>query len=130
MWLPNKKVDVYQEVQNLNKLVTDKRHNHKFTPSYLDIRKFPNWKKIQWENYNWERLKKTPQKHFDELNVMFERWRKVLPSYAKTTYKFKEAKVDNWKFFDVRSHLFRHDFMGGKVNSFKHYTQKNINLIR
>ena len=135
-WLPNKKVDIYQEVQNLSKLVTDKRHNHKFSPDYLDIRKLPNWKKIKWENHDWHsRLKHTPQKTFDEINEVYRQWHKRMPDFAKAAYGWmtapgRDLKLEDWRFFDVRQYLLKHDWYGGKVNQFKYYTQKNINLIR
>lgn len=131
-WLPNKKIDIYNEVQNLNKLVTEKRHNHKFSPDYLDIRKLPNWKKIKWEKHDWNtKLKHTPQKVLDEINDSIKRWKKIIPDYAKTIYKLDDnLKLEDWKFFDVKQQLLKHDWYGGKVNQFKHYTQKNINLIR
>ena len=42
----------------------------------------------------------------------------------------KEQKFEDWKFISARLVLLRHDYCNGKVNEFKHYTQKNINLIR
>ena len=40
-------MDKYLEVQNLSKLVTEKRQKNKFSPNYLDIRKVPGFDKIQ-----------------------------------------------------------------------------------
>ena len=55
----------------------------------------------------------------------------MIPDYAKTIYKLDHnVKLEDWRFFNVKQQLLKHDWYGGKVNQFKHYTQRNINLIR
>ena len=54
----------------------------------------------------------------------------MMPDYAKTTYKLEDPNIDDMRYQKVTMWLFKHDWYEGKVNQFKHYTQKNINLIR
>jgi len=133
VWFPEKKMDKYLEAINLHKLVTEKRHRrYKFSPNYLDIRKAPNFNKIKWESEFWkkhrhdETVKKLHKESLDNL----KHWRKTLPDYAKSTYKLEDPKIDEGRYYELKMWFLKHDWYEGKVNQFKHYTQRNINLIR
>ena len=126
-----KKADKYLEAINLHKLVTEKRHRHKFSPDYLDIRKAPNWNKIKWENSIWKKysFEEFDKWHKQNLNLS-KRMRKKMPDYAKSTYEWKDPKPDDMKYIPLKMWFLKHDWYGGKVNQFKHFTQRNINLVR
>ena len=131
VWFPGKKIDKYLEAINLHKLVTEKRHRHKLSPNYLDIRKAPNFNKIKWESEFW---KKYSLEHHDKWHkerlYNLRRWRKTIPDYAKSTYKLEDPKPDSTRYYPLKMWFLKHDWYEGKVNQFKHYTQRNINLIR
>ena len=129
-WFPGSKMDTHLEAQNLHKVVTEKRHRDKFSPSYLDIRKAPNWNKIKWEMPDWDKKKLKRLKWLQYIKTSNKRWRKIMPDYAKTTYKLEDPNIDDMRYQKVTTWLLKHDWYEGKVNQFKHYTQKNINLIR
>ena len=132
-FFPGKKeMDKYLEAINLHKLVTEKRHRHKFSPNYLDIRKAPNWNKIKWESEFWKKHSRDEmyKKLQKESLISLRRWRKTLPDYAKSTYKLEDPKIDAGRYYELKMWFLKHDWYGGKVNQFKHYTQRNINLIR
>jgi len=131
IFFPGKKMDKYLEVQNLSKLVTEKRHRNKFSPNYLDIRKVPGYDKVRWKkdhlkDYSQEELVKL-QKELIDINRGI---RKSIPDYAKNTYKHEDPKLEEIIYVYIKDIFLKHDELRGKVNQFKHYTQKNINLIR
>ena len=128
---PGKKMDKYLEVQNLSKLVTEKRQKNKFSPNYLDIRKVPGFDKVRWEHDVW---KNADPKKLDE----FHQWQKSInsemrrstPDYAKSMDIWKDPKREETTYVYIKEYLLKHDWYGGKVDQFKHYTQRNIDLIR
>ena len=123
-WFPGKKVDLYQEVQNLHKLVTDKRHKDKFSPRYLDIRKIPKWKKIRWQRFDWDEDKSRYMSFIEQSNKNSKVMQKRVPAYAKSTYMYEELNIDDMRYIKVANYLLKNSWYGGKVNQFNYYTQK------
>ena len=49
--------------------------------------------------------------------------------YAKITYKLEDPNIDDMRYEKVATWLLKHDWCGGKVNQFKHYTKKTLILF-
>ena len=81
-------------------------------------------------NFNEKNIKHKIKKWLKYIKTSNKRWRKMMPDYAKTTYKLEDPNIDDMRYQKVTTWLLKHDWYEGKVNQFKHYTQKNINLIR
>jgi len=130
-WFSEKKFDAYQETLNLHKLVTEKRHNKKFSPSYLDIRKVPNWNNIKWEMPIWKELGPSYFKlQYEKSKKKATRMRKTIPDYAKSAQMWEDPKPDDGKYLKINASMLKHSRYGGKLNEFKYFTQRNIDLIR
>ncbi len=131
LWFSGKKFDAYQEIQNLHKLVTEKRHNKKFSPNYLDVRKVPNWNNIKWETPLWKELGHNYfELEYEKIKKKATRMRKVIPDYAKSAQMWEDPKPTDGKYLKINEIMLRHNRYGGKLNEFKYFTQRNIDLIR
>ena len=126
-----KKMDEYLEVQNLSKLVTEKRHKDKFSSNYLDIRKVPGFDKVRWVRENWKDASQEEVNEFTKIqNNIARKMRKKIPDYAKDTLEWKIEKPEDTLYIYIKTFLLKYNSHKGKVNQFKHYTNNNINLIR
>jgi hypothetical protein len=56
--------------------------------------------------------------------------RKTIPDYAKSAQMWEDPKPDDGKYLKINESMLKHSRYGGKLNEFKYFTQKNIDLIR
>ena len=56
--------------------------------------------------------------------------RKKIPDYAKNTLEWDGVKPEETLYVYIKTFLLKHDWYKGNVDQFKHYTQRNIDLIR